>query len=122
MNDKNLKPFNVVAARANGHKGGIASGKVRQERKKMREHLIDLLSCGDIQENILLSILDKAQNVDIKDAEFIRDTIGEKPVDKTAQADVDGNDISAPPVFNIVPVEVVYKDSIKGELIDNDKV
>ena len=82
MNDNNLKPFNAVAARENGHKGGIASGKARQERKKMKEHLLDLLSNGNIQENILLSILDKAQSGDIKAAEFIRDTIGEKPSDK----------------------------------------
>ncbi|MBR3676306.1 MAG: hypothetical protein IKN71_04145 [Alphaproteobacteria bacterium] len=89
MNDNNLKPFNAVAARENGYKGGVASGKARQERKKMKEHLIDLLSSGNIQENILLAILDKAQNGDIKAAEFIRDTIGEKPSDKRDFSDFD---------------------------------
>lgn len=89
-------------ARAKGKKGGIASGKARREKKAMRETLNDLLSLPlqdgkvaslekikslaalkgkniTVQEAIMLSQIQKAMKGDTRAAEYIRDTIGEKP-------------------------------------------
>ena len=63
-------------------KGGIASGKVRAKRKTLREELLLLLEKGDTQERISLALLQKAMNGDTKAFEVLRDTVGEKPVDK----------------------------------------
>ena len=64
-------------------KGGIASGIARRERKTFKEELIALLSDGDIQEKISLALLDKAKDGDTRAFEVLRDTVGEKPVEKT---------------------------------------
>lgn len=82
MNEHNLKILSPNEARKNGRKGGIKSGQIRKERKALKEQLLMMLECGDIQENICLALIDKAQSGDIKAFEVIRDTIGEKPSDK----------------------------------------
>lgn len=63
--------------------GGIASGKARRERKTLREELLLLLNEGNTQKNITLALIDKAIKGDTKAFEVLRDTIGEKPVEKT---------------------------------------
>lgn len=63
-------------------KGGIASGEARRRRKTLKEELLALLSEGDIQEKISLAILEKAKSGDTKAYEVIRDTVGEKPIEK----------------------------------------
>lgn len=82
MNDENLRTLSTSEAREIGKKGGINSGLARRERKALKEQLLLLLENGDIQNNICVALLDKAQNGDIKAFEVIRDTIGEKPTDK----------------------------------------
>lgn len=82
MNEHNLKILSPNEARENGRKGGIKSGQIRKERKALKEQLLMMLESGDIQENICLALIDKAQSGDIKAFEVIRDTIGEKPSDK----------------------------------------
>lgn len=67
--------------------GGIASGESRRQRKTLKEELLVLLAQGDTQEKISLALLQKAMNGDTKAFEVIRDSIGEKPVDKV-EADV----------------------------------
>lgn len=82
-NIENLKPVqSKEEARERGRKGGIASGEARRERATLREQLLALLSKGNFQEEITLAILEKAKNGDTKAFEIIRDTIGEKPVEK----------------------------------------
>jgi hypothetical protein len=90
-NEQNLVPFNertVSEQRTIAQNGGIASGKKRRERKKMREDLLRYLSEVDpetgntMQENIVLAAVAKASNGDVRAIEFIRDTIGEKPADE----------------------------------------
>lgn len=45
MNNKNLTPIRSTSeAREKGQKGGIASGKARQEKRKMRQILTELLT------------------------------------------------------------------------------
>lgn len=82
MNNGNLRILSPNEARENGRKGGIKSGQIRKERKALKEQLLMMLESGDIQENICLALIDKAQSGDIKAFEVIRDTIGEKPVDR----------------------------------------
>lgn len=63
-------------------KGGIASGKARAARKTLKEELLLLLSQGNTQEKISLSLIAQAMDGNTKAFEVIRDTVGEKPVDK----------------------------------------
>lgn len=57
-----------------------------------------LLAKGETQDNICLALIEKAQDGDTKAFEVIRDTIGEKPVDKLAHTDSEGNDPDVPVV------------------------
>lgn len=90
--------------RAIARKGGIASGKARREKKLMRETLDILLSMPlkngkyadvesirnfaalkgkniSVQDAIMIAQVQKAMKGDTKAAEYVRDTIGQKPVD-----------------------------------------
>ena len=103
-NEENLKTPTAKEARERGAKGGVASGKARREKKLMRETLETLLgmplkngksaSVEDIrslaavkgknisvQEAILIAQVQKAMKGDTRAAEYVRDTIGQKPVD-----------------------------------------
>ena len=75
-------------------KGGKKSGEVRRKRKQLREELLALLSAGNTQKNISLALIDQALNGNVKAFETIRDTIGEKPVEKVVMSEVDPNVIS----------------------------
>lgn len=105
-NEKNLEHFTSDQSREeamrNGKKGGIASGKARREKKLMRETLDIILSMPmkngknadvesirsfaalkgkniSVQEAILIAQVQKAMKGDTKAAEYVRDTIGQKP-------------------------------------------
>ena len=67
--------------------GGIASGKARAARKTLKEELLALLSQGDTQERVSLALLEQVLNGNVQAFNTLRDTIGEKPVDKVV-ADV----------------------------------
>lgn len=96
-NEQNLRPVKSKSeARERGRKGGIVSGEKRRARKTLREELLALLSDGDIQKRISLALIDEAINGNASKSvarafETLRDTIGEKPVDKVIIADVDKN-------------------------------
>ena len=81
-NEDNLRVPTSEEARENGRKGGIASGEARRKRKTLKEELLLLLEKGDTQERISLALLQKAMQGDTKAFEVLRDTVGEKPVDK----------------------------------------
>ena len=87
--------------RENAREAGKASGLVRAQRKAMKECLLELLSMPmkhgpltgpvgaiedfknanvSVRERIVLAMATKAAKGDVKAAEFIRDTIGEAPV------------------------------------------
>ena len=73
--------------RKNASKAGKASGAARRARKTLKEELLALLSDGDIQERLSLALIDEALNGNkagsvTKAFEVIRDTIGERPVDR----------------------------------------
>ena len=90
MNEKNLIPNSERSpreVRENGKKGGIASGEARRKRKTLKEELLLMLSDGDIQEKISIALINEAIKGNnagsvTKAFEVIRDTIGERPVEK----------------------------------------
>lgn len=93
MNEENLIPFNKRTEeeqREIAKKGGKASAKARQERKALKDELLLLLSKGDTQQKVSLALIQQALEGNTKAFEIIRDTIGEKPVDKI-DADLDFN-------------------------------
>lgn len=86
-NEQNLKPIqkgqlSKEELKRRQSNGGKKSVQVRKERKALREELLLLLSQGKTQEKISLALIEKAMNGDIKAFEVIRDTIGEKPIEK----------------------------------------
>ena len=75
--------------RAIASAGGKASGEARRKRKTLKEELLLILSEGETQQSVTLALIEKAMSGDTKAFEVIRDTIGEKPIDKVMIADVD---------------------------------
>lgn len=105
MAQKDLKPVqSKEEAKSRGRKGGIASGKARREKRLMRETLDLLLNmpvkdgqfadvesiCNfasikgkniSVQDAILIAQIQKAMKGDTRAAEYVRDTIGQKPTE-----------------------------------------
>lgn len=104
MNDDNLRTPSTDEARAIGKKGGVASGKARRQRRLIRETFEALLSMPlnagtqvgiedirsiaevkganiTVQEAICIKMAQKAMKGDVRAAEYIRDTAGQKPTD-----------------------------------------
>jgi hypothetical protein len=96
-NSDNLKPCEHKLTQEEQKAGGIASGKARRQRKLLREAADDLLneviksSKGDKfgSEALMMAQFRKALQGDTKAAEYIRDTAGQKPIEKIMVADVD---------------------------------
>ena len=89
-NEQNLKPVtSKKEARERGRKGGLASVEARRKRKTLKEELLLMLSEGETQQSVTLALIEKAMSGDTKAFEVIRDTIGEKPIDKVMIADVE---------------------------------
>lgn len=88
-NEQNLIPQAHVLSVEEQSKGGKASGESRRARKTLKEELLLLLSEGDTQKTVSVALLKKAMDGDTKAFEVLRDTIGEKPVDKVENKNVD---------------------------------
>ena len=87
-NEKNLKPIrDSKRARELQEKAAQKQRENIAKRKTLKEELLLLLSQNNTQEKMSLSLITKALKGDTKAFEIIRDTIGEKPVDKV-QANV----------------------------------
>ena len=100
--EDNLQPFTSDQSREedkiNGAKGGIASGKARREKADLRKMCQMVLEMdikgkdGTVKsgaEAITLAQLQKALKGDAKAYEVLRDTAGQKPVDKVEQVNID---------------------------------
>lgn len=83
-------------ARIHGIKGGKKSGEIKQAKKTLKEELELILASGDTQNRLSLALLEKAMNGDVRAFEVIRDTIGQKPIDKVAQTTTLGEDVEKP--------------------------
>lgn len=89
-NEKNLKPFQATdkGASERGRAGGLASGRARKKRKALRELLDVALKMPSEKrdmskaESIAVALVERAEDGDVRAFEAIRDTVGEKPVDK----------------------------------------
>lgn len=107
-NNDNLRTLSTSEAREIGSKGGKASVKSRREKKHLQEALQKLLK-GKYElgqddnkktlggyDAVAQSMIIEAINGNVKAATFIRDTIGEKPVDVVdfENDDVTGIEIS----------------------------
>ena len=84
-NEQNLRVPTSEEAREMGRKGGLASAEARKKRKTLKEELLALLSDGDTQNKVSIALIEAAINGDVKAFTALRDTIGEKPVDKVEQ-------------------------------------
>lgn len=111
---ENLRPVSSTEeARERGRKGGLASGEARRKRKTLKEELLLMLSDGDIQEKISIALINEAINGNnsgsvTKAFEVIRDTIGERPVEKV-QATQTVVDMSA---FSTDEIKAMLDDDI----------
>ena len=104
-NKTNLRPVRTKSeARARGRSGGLASGEARRARITLRAALEELLSMplkdesgietGEtMQHAIAVALIEKALKGDTKAFEIIRDTIGEKPVERITMAEIDPHTI-----------------------------
>lgn len=112
-NEQNLQPGNVnhTLTPEEQQEGGRASGKARREKKSMQElaklilnlamkngevHSVEnIQSLAELQgknltvdQAILLKQVEKALKGDLQSATFIRDTSGQKPIEKTEVSEV----------------------------------
>lgn len=90
-NEKNLRVPTSSEARENGKKGGIASGEARRKKKLLRECLEILLEKeitdkkGETMsgaEALSTKLFAEAMKGNVKAFEVLRDTAGQKPVEK----------------------------------------
>ncbi len=91
-NEQNLIPFDKLTEneqRKIASAGGKASGEARRARKTLKEELLLLLSEGDTQKSVSVALLKKAMDGDVRAFEVLRDSIGEKPVEKVENKNVD---------------------------------
>ncbi|WP_288229685.1 DUF5681 domain-containing protein [uncultured Desulfovibrio sp.] len=89
-NPDKLKPVrNKREASERGKTGGKKSGEARRRKKALREHLEALLAGKQdnmtTAEALTLALVEKGLSGDVRAFEVIRDTIGERPVDKSEQ-------------------------------------
>ena len=90
----NLIPLNERTKeeqRAITSQGGIASGKARRRKKLLRECLEELLERETVDENgekmsgaeaVSVKLFQQAMSGDLKAFEIVRDTAGQKPIEK----------------------------------------
>ena len=96
-NEKNLRVPTSSEARENGKKGGIASAESRKRKKLLRECIDELLAKEYTSEGktltgseaLAVTLMKKAMKGDVKAFEVLRDTAGEKPVEKVMVAEVE---------------------------------
>ena len=84
-NEQNLKPLNTRSKsvqREIQSKGGKARAQKIKEQKTLKEELLLLLAEGDTQKQISLALIQKALQGDIKAFEVIRDSTGQRCVEK----------------------------------------
>ena len=111
---ENLRPFDTLSEeeqRAIRQKGGIASGKARKKKKQLKD-LANLILDNNIRDEqvvknmqekfpelnmddityglvLLLKQYEKAKDGDPKAFELLRDTSGQKPIDKQEITNID---------------------------------
>ena len=96
-NTKNLKPQAHKLTVEEQSKGGKASGEKRRQRKTFAEAFDAWLSADHKDKNgnkmngmdiLTAAIIQKAAKGDVRAFEVIRDSVGEKPIDKIATVEI----------------------------------
>ena len=97
-NEQNLRPGEYKLTLEEQKKGGIASGKARAEKRDLRKALELLLeqTYTDKKGNtrtgaqaITEKLFSEVMKGNVKAFEVLRDTVGQKPVEKVMVAEVD---------------------------------
>lgn len=117
MNDQNLIPNEArtpTERRENASKAGKASVEARRKRKTLKEELLMLLADGDTQSRVSVALIQEAINGNkagsvARAFETIRDTVGEKPVEKVMISEVEQS------VIDEVEKAVLDDDEIAGD-------
>lgn len=101
-NEQNLKPQNKRTKeeqRAIAKQGGIASGEARRQKRDLKRAIQILLETdikgknGEVKsgaEAIAIAQFQKALKGDTRAFEVLRDTSGQKPIEKVEQVNIDG--------------------------------
>lgn len=135
---KSIKDMTKEERQEAGKKGGINSGKTRAAKKQMKESLETILSMSlkkgavtnidnikniadikgrniTVQDAILIGQVQKALEGSIASAEFIRDTVGQRPED-IINLNTDGEDMT-------LNINVSYGDNeaVSTEVENEDK-
>ena len=97
--EDNLKPCEYKLSQEEAKRGGIASGEARRKKRDLKLAIQVLLETdikgknGEIKsgaEAIAIAQFQKALKGDAKAFELIRDTSGQKPIEKVEQVNIDG--------------------------------
>lgn len=68
-------------------KGGIKSGEARREKRLLKDAILERMGAED-WDALVDGLIDRAKDSD-KAFEILRDTIGQKPIDKVAVTNID---------------------------------
>ena len=99
-NERNLRPSEYKLSQEEAKKGGINSGKARRAKRDLRRALEILLEKEYSDKNgnfatgaevISTKLFEQAMKGNIRAFETLRDTVGQKPIDKVMIAEVDQN-------------------------------
>ena len=94
-NEKNLEKGKATRFRTGeeqvniARKGGIASGEARREKKLIKDRILERMGESD-WDAYIDGIIGRAME-STTGAEFLRDTIGQKPIDKVQISEIDQN-------------------------------
>lgn len=97
-NEQNLRPGEYKLSQEEAKKGGINSGKARRQKRDLKKAFESLLektytSTDGVEisgaEFIALRQFEKAIKGDTRAFEVVRDTSGQKPVDRVVVSEVD---------------------------------
>ena len=101
-NEQNLRPSEYKLTQEEQKKGGIASGEARRRKRDIRMALEALLEkeykdkSGNVMtgvEAIALKQMEKAMKGDTRAFEVVRDTVGQKPIERLQVTEISQQDI-----------------------------
>ena len=131
-----------------GALGGVASGESKRQAKTMKELAMLMLSMQEKKENIkdkvkdyfpdlvdsditkqavlLAKQFDKALRGDSKAFELLRDTSGQKPIEKQEQLNINLDNIKLPEINLSAYKEALFKEiettnEVKGDILDDNE-
>lgn len=99
MSENSLKNLEKANPKNNFNNSEVArkaqakATEVKREKKLLKEELMLLLAQGNTQAKISLALIEEAIKGNVKAFEVIRDTIGEKPVNKQEVTGVSGMNV-----------------------------